>query len=608
MRPIRTALLVLSLVLASGGVYAQSAGDPAAQAPAPDTGDAAEAAGDEALVAPEASDTRDGATAAETAAPVDSDSAATSAESDLAADSGAAATSDPAAPDAAASADALELSLADAIARGIERSLDVEIQRHTPLIAEEEHASSWGAYDPESFAEFGYSDTETPTANAISVGASLGSVTHETLDGEGGFRGLIPWWGASYEISLLGERTETDVFIQSLSPELNSEVAAHLRVPFLRGLIWNEPWTRVKVTAALSGATQAAFAADLMDAVQNIENSYWMLVAEEERLKVAEKSLETARALVDQTQTQYEVGVVSRVEVAQANAGAAARDYDLIVARNRYLSALDNLADLVLGTDLEAGSDVVILPTDRPDAVIADAIDPEEAARIAFESRPELEAARLEIQRREIETKFARNQRLPQLDGVVSYGFQGLGGTGGPLCGAFSNGGIPTCAGDDYGSYNDTFDDYLEPEGTDQFAARAFFSIPIPNTAARHQVRKADLELRRALTQQKRIEQGIVLEVRKAVRDLDSSREGIEAARRQQEAAAEQLRAERVKLEYGESTPFDVLQREEEFVEAEQGLINAYQVYLASRVGLDRAQGTILRNRNIQLEDAAQLR
>ena len=73
-------------------------------------------------------------------------------------------------------------------------------------------------------------------------------------------------------------------------------------------------------------------------------------------------------------------------------------------------------------------------------------------------------------------------------------------------------------------------------------------------------------------------------------------------------AAAEQLRAERIRLEYGESTPFDVLLREQDLVTAQQRYIDAFRVYRQAITGLDRAQGTILRNRNIRIEEVARLR
>jgi outer membrane protein TolC len=157
-------------------------------------------------------------------------------------------------------------------------------------------------------------------------------------------------------------------------------------------------------------------------------------------------------------------------------------------------------------------------------------------------------------------------------------------------------------------NFGDTFDDYYTGDASDQFAARVVLTIPIPNTAARHGVSKAELELRQAISEQRRLEQNIILEVRQKARNLESAQEGIVAAERSSEAAAEQLRAEKIRLEYGESTPFDVLLRESDMVEAESEKINALQIYRTSATQLDRAQGTILQSRNIRLDEVSELR
>jgi len=92
------------------------------------------------------------------------------------------------------------------------------------------------------------------------------------------------------------------------------------------------------------------------------------------------------------------------------------------------------------------------------------------------------------------------------------------------------------------------------------------------------------------------------------VRGLRSALEGIEAADRRVAAAREQLRAEQVRLELGESTPFAVLEREEVLVDAERQHTGALQTYHDSVSALDRAQGTILRDRGVVVEEALPLR
>ncbi len=494
----------------------------------------------------------------------------------------------------------MDLSLHDALTLGLENNLNIAILRHQPLISHEDYRTAWGRYDPEWFSEFGYSDEQQPTSNQIEgsqpgFGGDTVTRNSKVIDGFGGFRGLIPGWGASYEMSLSGESLSTDAGIFSLDPQISSGVEFRFVFPMLRGLIWNEPWTLVKTSQAQEQADWEQFRTDVMDTVLTIEVSYWQLIADDELVRVAEKSVETARALLDQVQTQYEVGVVSKVEIAEAEAGLAQRDFDLIVAENNYGDQMDALINETLGPNLTAATTVIINPTDRPDEFIAYDIDNVESTKIAFANRPELAILRQQIEQLEIRLKFAKNQRLPQFDAVLGYGNRGLGG-------------FDRETGEDRGDYGDSLDGFLSSNAPMQFNARALVSIPLPNTAGRAGVSRAKLELRRAEISRRRQEQDIIVGVRKAARRLEAAQGGIRAAERAEAAASEQLRAEKIRLEYGESTPFDVLLREQDLVTAQQRFIGAFNEYRQSITGLDRQQGTILRNRNIQIEEAARLR
>ncbi|MGI9431716.1 MAG: TolC family protein, partial [Myxococcota bacterium] len=342
----------------------------------------------------------------------------------------------------------------------------------------------------------------------------------------------------------------------------------------------------------------------VMDTVGDIETNYWTLVANDEAQKVARKSLETASALLEQTKTQYEVGVVSKVEVVESEAGVADRDFNRIVAENTYLRAQDTLIDLVLGPNLTPDSQLELRPTTEPD-VVDYQVDPDAAAQRAFEHRPELSIAAYVVENQELNLKFAKNQRLPQFDIVGSYGYSGLSGRTNPAPG-FGDGPRAPIPIDD--RFTDTHSDYFSESGARSWSAGAVLSFPIGKIRERADVRRSRLEIRRARTQVRRIEQDIILEVRDSVRTLRSSIEGIEASNENKESAQEQLRAEQIRLEHGESTPFEVLQREEDLVTAESQYIGSLQAYRNSVTALDRSQGTILRDRGIIVDDALTLR
>ncbi|MCZ6784072.1 MAG: TolC family protein, partial [Proteobacteria bacterium] len=239
-------------------------------------------------------------------------------------------------------------------------------------------------------------------------------------------------------------------------------------------------------------------------------------------------------------------------------------------------------------------------PTDRPEDYVEYEIDVERAVTKAFVRRPEIASARKEIHREEVELRFAKNQRLPSVNIEGSYGWGGLGGT--PRDTAFSAASGPTTG------FGDSLTDWGTDEGGENYSIGAVISIPLGNIEGRHNVSKAKLELRRAKTRLKRLEQDIILQVRDGARNLKSAQEGIEAAERKRLAAAEQLRAERIRLEHGESTPFDVLQREEILVEAESQKINALQLYRDSVAELHRAQGTTLEARNVVIGQVMPIR
>lgn len=504
----------------------------------------------------------------------------------------------------------IKMSLLDAIARGVENNLDVEIERHAPFIAGESRIQAGGAYDPIWFGEFGYFSDETPVASSLQDSSVL---AERRSSGRFGLRGLFPKFGGEWEVGYRGASLESNSSIQSLSPSYDSSLSASATLPLLRGLKWTEPWLEVRLSKIREASAFHQFRSQLVTSVKEIEINYWVLVAAEEKLKVAQKSLETAEALKQQTVIQWEVGTISKIEVIEAEAGVAEREVNLISAKNSYWRAQDVLIDRVLGPRLTPISQIKIVAIDEPDVIDYD-VKYDSITQRAFEHRPELAIARRDVKQHELQETFAKHQKLPQLDLIGTLGYAGLAGKTNSsrlvIPRDENNDGItdPPRSFNVDRDFTDTDDDFFGGSGAKSWSISANISMPLRNVKARSTARSRTLELRRARTRLKRLEQTIVLEARTAIRDLESAREGIEAAERRRLAAEEQLRAERVRLEYGESTPFDALQRERDLVEAESQKISALQRYRESIAKLDATQGTILEDRNILIEDTKRLR
>ncbi len=516
----------------------------------------------------------------------------------------AAAAADPASqPTAGAAAEAWSLDLREAVRQAVQNSLDVEILRFDPQIADADRLAAWGAFDPQIFGEGGHGHTEVPTASQLfSVAFNETRVT----DAEAGLRGLIPWVGGAYSVSYAGSETETNLNLATLSPQFTADFLATLQVPLLRGLFWSPEWTLVRTSRIGVGVAADQFASRLMDVVRQTEDAYWGLTATRDATRVARQSLETAQALLEQTKAQYEVGVVSKVEVVQAEAGVADREFRLITAQAVERNQQDALIDLVLGPYLGPRSELPLELVDEPGTIEVREVDPEVAAEKAFSLRPELSQLQKQIEQQQLQLKLASNQRLPQLDLQASYGNTGLSGNVSPDCNPFP--GSPVCQSGAPTEFGDANNDFFTEDAAKNWTVRGVLSMPIGNLGARGRYDRTQFELRRTQTQLHRLQQSIVTDVRRAARNLAAAVEGIEAAERGVDAAQEQLRAERVRLEYGESTPFDVLLREDDLVTAENQLIVAQQAYQNAITALERAQGTILTRNGIVIEQAAALR
>jgi len=512
--------------------------------------------------------------------------------------------------DPAQDAPMVDLSLADAMALALENNLNVEIARHDPLIAWEDTRIAWGAYDPEAFVEITRSTIETPIASALQAS---NRIEDELWENEGGLRGIVPVLSTEYNVSFSGDRTKTDRTISSLREQWDSALNFSIRQPLLRNLYWNAPWTQIKLSEQFYGQSLEDFRLELMNVITGVEAAYWAAVATDEQERVAVKSLEASQKLLEQTEVQYEVGVVSKVEVVEAEAGVAEREVDLITARNAYRAAQDQLIDRVLGANLEADSRMLFNPVDRPDQYADYQVDEATAAGKAMSLRPELTSLDQAIRQQEIQLTFNRNQMAPQIDLVASYGYQGLAGKPcNPDTAAGSFG--CTAAGaaalgqriDD--SFRSSFEDFFDHDGAVNWSVGGVFSIPLGNHAPRARKRQAEIQLRKLETQRSRLVQDIILNVRTSARELRRSQEEIEAAERRRLAAEEQFRAESIRLEQGESTPFDVLQRERDLVDAESQKITAFQRYRDAVAALERSQGTILERHNIVVDRARRLR
>jgi outer membrane protein TolC len=334
------------------------------------------------------------------------------------------------------------------------------------------------------------------------------------------------------------------------------------------------------------------FRATLMDSLFRLEAAYWELAAARALELAAIKSVETAEDLLEQTKVQYQVGVVSKVRVTEAEAGLAQRDFDQILRANQAQAAQDALLTAILEPGI-ADYTSTYVKTEEPTFVPYE-VNAEAALEKARALRPELAAAQKAVENAEFDEKYAWNQKLPALDVRGTYTNAGIAGSQKPEI--LSNFRLPErrWAADD---------EFFEGSGDHSWGVAANLEVPIGNDTLDARYVQSKILLRRAKTNLRLQEQSVIVDVRNAVRDLQSSIDGVKAAQRARIASAETLRAEQERLRLGDSTPHTVLEFDEDLRAAESSEIRALQVYRTAIAALERAQGTLLEKLGIDVVD-----
>ena len=164
----------------------------------------------------------------------------------------------------------------------------------------------------------------------------------------------------------------------------------------------------------------------VLSVLATVEQTYWEVVFANENLKVAEAALKAAQELLASNRAKAKAGIMSIVDVLQAEAAVASRVEQVLVADKTIRDQEDQLRRLLNPAEEDLRQDLRLTPLDKP-VVTLEPISLQEAIDIAIEQRPEIVQAKKNMETSDLNTKFAKNQILPTLSFQGTMGMAGLG-------------------------------------------------------------------------------------------------------------------------------------------------------------------------------------
>jgi outer membrane protein TolC len=496
----------------------------------------------------------------------------------------------------------LRLSLQECIATAIENNLDIEVETYFPRIGEADLRAAKGVFDPHIFANATYVKRKDPLPVSVSVATGgLTAVETEQWVISGGLTGAIAS-GLTYEALVASQHTPfstiTDFF--QANGEQRFETSLTVTQPLLRNFGAGVNTTGIQVAVKNKEASVYQLEQRVRDVLFEVEQAYWELVFAYENLRVRNRSLQVAQDLLKENRIRLEVGVLPPLAVLQAETGVAVREEEVIVAQSQVQDAKDRLilaANLL--PDRITWTDVEIVPMDNPMISPPDVYDHSAEISSALRNRAELKQLLKQQEAAVLAAKFAKNQLLPTLNLNAKVGLIGLDEHFDPafFSALFGGGPLPPPANRG-----------IDPAVDDLFSGDNFqwligftFEIPWGSRTERGEYKASTLVVDQLDAGIRNLRLGIIQDTRNALRSVETDWERVVLTKETTRFRQESLDAEKKRFDVGVSTAHDVLEFEEEVATARANEERAIIDYTISLANLQRATGTLLEARNVEL-------
>ena len=475
------------------------------------------------------------------------------------------------------------VSLADAAVRALQHNLDITISRHTKESRLADITIEQARFDPTLSLNGQYNRTVNPLNRPIfgGTGGALNQITlfdqrtHAvTVDAN---TNLIT--GGNIDVNYSPQRSSVNQSVAEgflFNPAWTGGLAFTITQPLLRnaGVAINKTFISIAQNNAI--VEQHVFRDRVMTVVASVEQTYWELVFANENLKVAQAALKAAEELLATNRAKAKAGVMTLVDVLQAETAVASRVEQTLLAEKAIRDQEDQLRRLLNPGEEDLRQDVRLTPADGP-VTLLEPLSLQEAIDTAISQRPEIIQAKKSIESGELNKQFARNQLLPTLSLQGTIGLAGLGG--------------------DYGesltrNFNGDFYNY---------GAGLVLSYPLGNRAAISTYNKRTLEAKNAEVALENVRQQIIVGVREAVRRVQTDFKRIETTRSARIMAEKQLEAELERLKVGLSTTRFVLDFQRDLATAQGHELRAIVDYNKSLSNLARHKATTLDRYQLEL-------
>ena len=439
---------------------------------------------------------------------------------------------------------------------------------------------SAGCCDPSVYAFYGWSDAISPLNYVVVSGVPV--ETSHTAYFQGGYsQGFLT--GTSFGVSEYSYRLSSNTTTSLFNPEFVTGLSIAFSQNLLAGYGYRANALFIRQGRNNLKYAESVFRQSVITQVAAVMSTYYDLLADQEKIRVAQEGLQNAQKLLENNQVELKIGAVAQYDVLRSQEEVALRQQDLLAAGNTFSQDAQSLKAKISKSFNEELATVEIAPTDRLPEPHADDVPPlAEALREAARYSPEIEQADINLRNQEYTIQARRNSLLPQLQVYASYNLAGLGGALRP-----------------------TFANVFQNEYPNiQYGVT--LGIPIRNRTAQADAARALLEQRQLQMKLQDAKNQAVWGVSKAVSAVEQAKSQLDAALNLAAISRQVLGMQQQKFTLASATVEDVIIAQSNLANAQGNVVTARAAYAKALIQYEQATGTLLERNNINLSEAVQ--
>jgi outer membrane protein len=438
-----------------------------------------------------------------------------------------------------------------------------------------------GCCDPSFYAFYGWSNARTPLDYTV-VSGGVSVETSHTAAFQGGYsQGFLT--GTSFQAYEYTQRYSSNTPTSLYNPEFYSGLSVGITQNLLNGFGYRANAVFIRQGPNTLKFATSKFRQAVITQVAAVVSTYYDLLADEEKIRVAQEGLQNAEKLLEDNQMELKIGAVAQYDVLRSQEEVALRKQDLLTAGNTFSQDAQTLKAKISKSFNDELAKVDILPTDKlPEPHPEDVPPLNEAMREATSHRPEIEQADLNLRNQEYVIQQTRNALLPQLQAFASYNLYGLGSAVRPTLSNIFLNDFP----------NISFGIQL--------------GVPIRNRIAQADAARALIEQRQMQMTLEQAKNQAVWDVAKAVSAVEQAKSQLDAALNLETISRQVLGMQQHKFTLASATVEDVITAQTNLANAQGAVVTARAAYAKALIQYEQAAGTLLERNNINLNEAVQ--